>query len=215
LNAMATSKRWKDLRREIATLRRHFLPDPFEPLGVYAKSNRVQSHTRAFLVLSHAEIESYLEEWAREIARACEAVWTSSGKVTKPLAFLLATLSERIEVPITLVGPRGQDSPQRLVNASVRLFQKFYKQIKDNNGIRERNVLGLFAPLGVPATALGSTLLPNLDNLGALRGTHAHQSAKAVQTVLDPETEYKRVISLIGELVVLDEWLVKYRHRIR
>jgi hypothetical protein len=212
---MPTSNGWRALKREIATLREHFLPDPFHPLGVYLNSTRAQAHTRAFIVLSHAEIESYLEEWAKDIARASEVVWTSSRRITEPLSFLLATLAERIEVPITLVGPKGKDSPQRLVEASLKLFQKYYKQIKDNNGIKERNVLALFAPLGVPAAALGLTLLPNLDNLGVLRGTHAHQSAKAVQTVLDPETEYKRVNELLDELVALDEWLVKYKRRIR
>jgi len=209
------SKRWKDLKREIGTLRNHFLPDPFDPIGVYADSMRVQAHTRAFLVLSHAEIESYLEEWAKEIARASEVVWSSYRKVTIPLAFLLSTLAEKIEVPLTLQGPKGKDSPQRLVEVSEKLFRKYYKRIKDNNGIKEKNVLSLFSPLGVPATALGSTLLPNLDNLGALRGIHAHQSAKAVQSVLDPQTEYNRITGLIDELVVLDQWLVNNKRRIR
>lgn len=212
---MPRSKRWKDLSREISTLRKHFLPDLFDPLGAYRNSHRVQAFTRAFLVLSHAEIESYLEEWAREIARASEVLWTSSHKITEPLAFLFATLSERLEIPVTLAGPKGKDSPQRLADASVKLFQRYYKQIKDNNGIKEKNVLALFAPLGIPAVALGSTLLPNLDSLGTLRGAHAHQSAKAVPTVLDPETEYNRVNALINELVVLDEWLGQYKRRVR
>jgi len=150
-------------------------------------------------------------DWVAEIT----GIRTSSGKVTEPLAFLLATLAERLDVPITFLGPKGKDSPQRLAEASVKLFQKYYKQIKDNNGIRERNVLALFAPLGVPAAAWGSTLLPNLDNFGALRGVHAHQSAKAVQSVLDPETEYNRVASLTNELLILDQWLLNYKRRIR
>src|SRR5262245_50820390 len=134
---MPRSKRWKDLERETNRLRKQFLPEPFEPLGVYPDSARVQAHTRAFLVLSHAEIESYLEGWAKEIARAAENAWTASSRVTKPLAYLLATLAERIEVPITVVGPKAKDSPQKLADASVKLFQKYYKVIKDNNGLKE------------------------------------------------------------------------------
>ena len=212
---MPTSRRWNDLKRQVDTLRKHFLPDPFHPLGSYSDATRVQAHARAFLVLSHAEIETYLEEWAKEIARACERVWTSSSRITGPLTFLLATLSERIEVPTTLAGPKAKDSLQRLTDASVKLFQRYYKQIKDNNGIKERNVLALYAPLGVPAGALGPTLLPNLDSLGVLRGEHAHQSAKAVQNVLDPETEYNRILALVSDLKTLDEWLVNYKRRIR
>jgi hypothetical protein len=196
-------------------LRNHFLPDPFNPLGIYSDATRVQAHTRAFLVLSHAEVESYLEEWAKEIARTCEVLWNLSSKISGPLTFLLATLSERIEIPTTLASPKSKDSPQRLADASVKLFQKYYKQIKDNNGIREKNVLALFSPLGVPAAALGPTLLPNLDSFGALRGQHAHQSAKAVQAALDPEIEHKRVTALVNDLQVLDEWLMSYKRRIR
>jgi hypothetical protein len=135
--------------------------------------------------------------------------------VTTPLAFLLATLAERIAVPDTLRVQNSKDGPQRLAEASAKLFQKYYKQINDNNGIKEKNLLTLFGPLGVPATALGTTLLPNLDSLGAIRGTHAHQSAKAVQSVLDPETEYKRVDALLADLAAMDEWLVTYKRRIR
>jgi hypothetical protein len=212
---MPTSKRWKSLKREIEALRKHFLPEPFDPLGNYRHASQVQAHTRGFLVLCHAEIESYFEEWAKEIVRASEVVWTSSGRVTAPLGFLLVTYAERLDVPTTLVGPNTKDSPQLLADLSVKLFNKFYKQIKDNHGVKEKNVLNLFAPLGLPAVALGSSLPPSLDYFGELRGTHAHHSAQAVVSVLDPETEYKRVMAIVSDLVLFDEWLLEYRRRIR
>jgi hypothetical protein len=165
--------------------------------------------------LSHAEIETYLEEWAKSIARVAELTWTSSGKIAKPLSFLLATLGERIEVARTFSGPKNADSPQQLVEISVKLFQKYYKLIKDNNGIKEKNILTLLGPLGVPASAFGLTLLPNLNSLGVLRGEHAHLSGKAVQAALDPETEYNRVTSLVNELMTLDSWFVACKQRIR
>ena len=205
---MPKSKRWKDLERETNRLRRQFLPDPFDPLGVYTDSGRIQAHTRAFLVLSHAEIESYLEGWAKEIARAAETVWMNSQRITRPLAYLLATLAERIEAS-------SKDSPQRLAATSVKLFQRYYKVIKDNNGVKESNVLTLFAPLGVPSSALGATLLPNLDSFGSRGGSHAHESAKAVASVLDPETEYKRVVDVVAELASVDDWLRNYKRTIR
>jgi hypothetical protein len=184
-------------------------------LGQYRDSTRVQAHTRAFLVLSHAEIESYLEGWAKDVAQAAEVVWTSSGRVTLPLVFLLTTLGAKVQVPATLQGSNSKDMPQRLADASVKMFQEYYTLIKNNHGVKEKNVLNLFGPLGVPSTALGSTLLPNLDSIGELRGTHAHHSAKVVKTVLDPETEFNRVEKLVNELVVLDRWLIAYRRTAR
>jgi hypothetical protein len=212
---MATSKRWRVLKREVDKLRREFLPDQFDPLGIYANPARVQSHARAFLVLCHAEIESYLEEWAKDIGRASEIVWNSSKRFSKPFVFLLMTLGKRLEVPTKLAVGSAKDTPQRLTDAAVVLYTEYYTRIRNNHGIKERNVLDLFGPIGVPATALGSTLLPNLDTLGSLRGEHAHHSARAIQSVLDPETEYKRVDALINELLVLDEWLGKCKRQIR
>jgi len=83
-------------------------------------------------------------------------------RTTEPLAFLLATHCDRISVPDAL-GPRGDDSPQRLKGAVKKPFHKYYKVIKDSHGIKEYNVLELFAPLGIPASVLGSTLLPDLN----------------------------------------------------
>src|SRR5262245_43213452 len=108
---MPTSKRLRSLTREIETLRAQFLPDPFDPLGQYADAQRVQAYTRAFLVLSHAEVESYLEEWAKEIARASEVIWTTSARMTTPLAFLLATLGERVAMPNTVQVLNAKDLP--------------------------------------------------------------------------------------------------------
>ena len=69
------SRRWKALSRQLEELRRQFLPTAFDPLGNYPKPLRVQAQTRAFLVLSHAELESFLEEWAKDIAQAAEGLW--------------------------------------------------------------------------------------------------------------------------------------------
>jgi hypothetical protein len=211
----STSRRWLSLKQGTELLRGHFLPDPFDPVGQYPNPERVQAYTRAFLVLSHAEIESYLEGWAKDVARAAEAVWVASARMTPPLAFLLSALGERITVPDKMSGKLAFDMPQRLVDVCSKLFQKYYKQINDNNGVKEKNVLALFCPLGLPTAQLNPTLLPNLDSIGSIRGTHAHNSAKAVVSLLDPESEYQRVSDLVADLSSLDQWLTAYRRRIR
>ncbi|WP_307510600.1 HEPN domain-containing protein [Variovorax sp. W1I1] len=171
----------------------------------------MQAHTRAFLVLAHAEIETYLELWAKELARAAERAWTNSQRISKPLAFLLITTGAKIPA-ISLI---PKDTPQRLLDECSALFQRYYKQIKDNHGVKEANVLSLFGPLGAPASAFGTTLLPFLESFGEDRGNHAHHAARAVVNTLDPETEYNRVLNLLLELELLDEWLKKCRRGIR
>jgi hypothetical protein len=212
---MSESRRWKSLKREIQLLRAHFLPEAFHPLGTYSHSPKVQAHTRAFLVLSHAEIETYLEDWAKEIARSAEDAWTLKHRVSEPLAFLLATLSERLSIPATLLTASTKDIPARLSEALTKLFAGYYSRIKSNHGIKEANFWSLFGPLGMPMTALGPTLLLNLEALGSLRGDHAHHSARAIQNVLDPETEYKRVNDILAELLPFDTWLSNYKCRLQ
>jgi hypothetical protein len=212
---MPASRRWRDLKKQVEGLRLNFLPPSFNSLGSYPDMQRVHAHTRAFLVFSHAEIEGYFEGWAKDIGRATEIVWNSSKRITEPLAFLIATIAEKIEVPQSLVGPPRKDSHQLLHENLNKLFLRYYKQIKENNGIKEYNVLSLFGPIGLPSTAMGATLLPNLDSLGADRGDHAHNSSKAVMNVLDPQTEYDRVVALVNDLSTLDSWFVQYKRRIR
>lgn len=209
---MAASRHWKAVDREIDSLRLHFLPDPFDPLGTYANAPRVQANARAFLVLSHAEVESYLENWAKEIARSAETVWKGKNRVTAPLAFLLAASADRLAVHETL---GAHDAPHKFAEVTEKVFTKYYKQVKDNNGVKEKNLLALFMPLGLPSSAIGATLLPNLDVFGSVRGTHAHHAASAVVTPLDPETEHKRVKNVLADLLDLDAWLVGYKRQIR
>lgn len=187
------SNRFDGLRRELDLLRRLFLPDPFHPLGMYPDGKRVQAHTRAFLVLGHAEIETFLEDWAKDLARTVEKVWTKTKRVTAPLAFLLSSMGDRMKIVETLSAAGGKDCHQRLEDLVRNLLPEYFRRVNANNGVKEKNVLSLFEPLGVPSSAFGTTQLPNLETLGSLRGTHAHTSAGAVVSVLDPETEYHRI----------------------
>lgn len=212
---MPQSRHWKELQVAVERLRLHFLPNPFDPLGNYSSPLRVQAHTRAFLVLSHAEIETFIEDWAKRIARSSEVCWSKSKKVTAPLAFLIASSAKRIESPKSLGGGIQKDSSQQFSDEVPRVFERFYKQIKGNHGVKEPDVLALLGSIGVPSTSFAPTLLPNLNSLGSLRGEHAHRAAKAVQNVLDPETEYLRVVNVVGDLSSLDAWLFDLNRRIR
>ena len=213
---MATTHGWKTLDRQVGRLRQQFLPNPFDPLGNYPNRDRVQAHTRAFLILCHAEMESYFEDGAKRLGKAAEDVWSSYRRVSLPLAFLLISIGEQIKPPPTLSGPKPIDAPQKLDAEMTKLFQRFYKSIKDNNGVKEQNLVSLFSPLGVPASAFTATLLANLDDFGSDRGVHAHNSAKqAVVSLLDPESEYKRVSLLVSDLKVFDQWLYTYRNKVK
>jgi hypothetical protein len=196
------SKRLEQLKRNVETLRQQFLPDPFSPLGVYPNEALTQAHTRAFVVFAHAEIESFLEEWARDIVSSAESIWRSTDRITAPLIFLVASAIDRVSFPDSLGPPAPADPPQRLRTHCGKAIASFYDAIKANHGIKEKNVLSLLSPLGLSATALSPTLLPNLNSFGSKRGLHAHNSAKVVITIL-------------SDLQPLDMWLAAYKKRTR
>src|SRR5260370_41101655 len=127
------SRRLAALKRDIELLRKQFLPSVFNNLGVYPDSDRVQAHTRAFLVLSHAEVESYIEEWAKDIARASEEIWKKSRRIPLPVAFLLNWTDTRLRVAETLSA--AIVGTLRLDDVLQRAFQDYYDTIKKNHGV--------------------------------------------------------------------------------
>ncbi|AJX80848.1 hypothetical protein BG97_2678 [Burkholderia pseudomallei 7894] len=211
---MASTARWTDLDTEIEKIRSTFLPANFDPLGTYPDQLQVHAHTRAFLLLSHAEIEHFLEGWAKAIAKAAEDSWKNNGKYHKPTAFLAAAHSERVPVSEKISGSSKGDFEAIFQKNLTAAFADFYKIIKDNNGIKEHNFAKMFSPIGLVIGNLPINLLSQLDSLGEKRGAEAHNSGKSVPVLLDPETEYKSVKGLVADLGVLDSFLENYRQGI-
>lgn len=209
---MAGSSEFKSLSREVNRLRKHFLPEVFDPLGSYSNSEEVQAHTRAFLVFCHAEIESFLEWWAKTIARKAELLWVNKRRVSAPLAHLVAASMNRLIVSETSSNDPPSTRFEACANSS---FHQFYLKIKRNNGVKEPNCLQLFGALGIDASAFGATLLPSLDSLGQDRGEHAHHAARLIVTPLDPEIEFKRISDVLIELANFDAHLVGVRRTLR
>ncbi|CAB3715681.1 hypothetical protein LMG24238_04495 [Paraburkholderia sediminicola] len=208
---MAATARWIDLETEIEKIRQVFLPAAFDPGGTYPDQLQVHTHTRAFLLLSHAEIEHFLEAWAKAIARAAEDTWKLHGKFYKPTAFIAAAHSDRVPVSEKVSGTSKGDFESIFRQNLSAAFSYFYKIIKENNGIKEHNFAKMFTPIGLSISDLSGTLLTRLDALGEKRGAEAHNSGKSVLVLLDPETEYKSVKELVTDLELLDGYLDTYR----
>jgi len=144
---MAATTRWIDLDTEIEKIRHVFLPTAFDPSGTYTDQLLVHAHTRAFLLLSHAEIEHFLEAWAKTIARAAEDSWKQHGKFYKPTAFIAAAHSDRVPVNEKVAGTSKGDFEVVFRQNLLAAFADFYKIIKENNGIKERNFAKMFTQL--------------------------------------------------------------------
>jgi hypothetical protein len=111
------SQLWRQAQSQVELLRKQFLPAAFDPLGNYKNPTLVQAHARAFLLLTHAEFESYLEASAKSIARASETVWTKSRRATPPLTHLWASLGTIQELPAAPTTTKSTDLPAALAKA--------------------------------------------------------------------------------------------------
>lgn len=206
---MPTSIRFKEMRTRLTELRNNMLPANFSPTGDY--SDRQLDRTRGYRLLVHAEIESYLEDVAREAVTRAIQEWKANKKPsTVLLAFLAAYHSgwnshddrDTEEILRLAKGrPRVKDS----INEAIDIAQKQYIiNVRDNHGVKERNFKRLIIPLGIEIDDLDGTWLANLDNFGASRGETAHKTKRTTGQI-NPEDEYKTVQRLVKGLKELDE----------
>lgn len=204
IRQLVASRDYRNLQGEIRRLRKQLLPVQFDPLGRYPPA--IQTRTRAFLVLSHAAIESYLEEEPKRIVRKAEELWKNTGKIVRPIAFLLAHRAQALSSPS---GTANYCPEADIATVLPPILIEFYTLVRKNNGIKEHNVAELFFRIGIERSAFGTSLLPDLSSLGSDRGEHAHGGSRVVQ-YLDPEDTWDKVNGVVNDLEQLDAELREY-----
>ncbi len=214
---MPVSARFKEMQTRLTELRRHMLPSKFSPTGEY--SDRQMDRARGYRLLVHAEIESYLEDIAREAVTKAIQQWKANRKPSMILLSFLAayhsgwdTNDERANDDVMRLAKaraRMKDS----VNEAIDIAQKQYITcVRENNGVKEKNLKRLILPLGVETADLDGTWLTNLDNFGANRGDTAH-NAKGAAGQINPGDEYITAQELLKGLKDLDEKILKAKTR--
>jgi len=200
---MTTSKsqRFITLEQELTNLRENFLPCQFNLTGDY--SEREIALAVAYRVLAHAEIESYLEDRVLEIATNALQMWNAQKKTKLTLVSLFAFSGLTLDKPPDSLTPRQQsqnlDDKVKFDNKLGKVFNSFRTAVKDNHGIREKNILLLLLPIGIDNEDIDVIWLQEMDTFGKKRGVFAHQSASKYKTEQppDPENELKMVNRLV------------------
>jgi hypothetical protein len=85
-------------------------------------------------------------------------------------------------------------------------FTQYSEQLKNNHGVRIKNLQRILVPAGIDLSNLDQTWLTTLDNFGEQRGAIAHNAARVTEAI-DPKTEHQRIINLLNGLRDLDEML--------
>ena len=179
------SKHFRDLNSELKRLRTHFLP---RQLRRYSGSRaaKVQDGVRAYLVLAHAAVEEYLEQAIRDVVDAEYKRWQSRRRQSRPV------------IAVFIEGS----------------YQRAQEIIKDNHGIRERNLRRLLKLVGINVNdpnQVDPTWLADMDSFGKLRGGLAHRSGVSLGSIMDPFDAKRKVDNLLRGLRDLDRRLQKLK----
>ena len=205
---MQKSDRFIKLETELLRLKDQFLPE-ISPVSSY--SDRDIALTIAYIVLTHAEIEAYLEDRVWEMACLAKNKWISDRLTSRTLISLLAFSGQKMELPpdtLTPVQASKQVPPEKIkIDKKIELaLNAFYKVIEKNHGLKEANLLALLLPIGIDSDDLDPATLATMNTFGEQRGLIAHKSAtfyRATQSP-DPANELSKIQQITQEILTLD-----------
>lgn len=210
---MRRSQRYRDLVERLSELRHCFLPKEFDPFGNY--DNETLLKASAYIVLAHAEIESFIEDRAQETAFTAIMSWKEHKKTNFVLVGLVARYAKIDNLGQSEMNEKTDDKRMNIMNQIERSYTAFLGEIEGNHGIRAFNINGLLTPIGIEKATLDQTWILDMDSYGKRRGEIAHKSSKKYTTKIqiNPEEEFKTVNSLVKnglkELDFLTEGLIK------
>lgn len=207
---MPNSHQFRQLRAELRRLRSHFLPKQWDPTGSY--SERKLDRARAYRILAHAEIESFIENILIDIVDREFQKWRNS-KIPNYVMICLMTASafewqdnEMESLDLGAINPptikKDDDSINEVMERSLNQYRTM---VEKNNGIKRANLKRLLMPVGITLSELDQTWLNDMNSFGSKRGVVAHKSRLTVTVPVDPKTEKVTVDNLLQGLKDLDD----------
>ncbi len=209
-----STKRFIVLLRRLTELEKHFLPQPF-PLVAKEQDN---DNARAFQLLAHAEIESYIEDISKTKILSAIGKWKNSKQVGNVLLCFIACYHAGDLDDQTLEDfdklkshPKVKKKVEEIIDLAAT---KYNKLLSSNHGIKLDNLKKLLLPIGVNFDDLDQTWLTDIDNFGKERGSCAHQNKRAYQPK-DPKTVHMlfttTTTGIIAGLAFLDTYINKLK----
>ena len=194
------SKRFRELERNIKKIEKYFLPS-IKVTGGYTEKEI--NSVRGYRLLIHAEIESYFEDIAENLAVKSLNNWRKTKKPSHVVSSILAFIkSSQKKQDI----PESFDDRQRafIEGRVTACVASYISMLKQNNGIKQKDILRILLPLGIEETEIDSTWLTEMDLFGKERGDVAHKSI-GVQISIDPATEQQKIHNnILPEIKQLD-----------
>ncbi|MHA8106296.1 HEPN domain-containing protein [Aquirufa sp. 5-AUSEE-100C1] len=177
---MANSERYNKLLSRISQLECNLLPAP-KINGNYTKKE--SDMIRSYVLLSHAEIESYFEDIADSKVRKALSEWMSKRTKSNCLLAIMSYCTEEIN------WNNLKKTDKDKLDYRISLVTRHYlNKLIGNHGIKSTNLLSILLPIGIESSEIDPSWLNTMDNFGSKRGQFAHTSS-SVQSQIDLVTE--------------------------
>ncbi|GAB3263728.1 hypothetical protein GCM10027448_39040 [Nocardioides dilutus] len=187
------------------------LRDRFLPPAKARYSATEYDLVRGFILLVHAEVETYVEDMVGSVLDAAKNRWVNRQALGRCVTTLMMYNDKQLIPPPSL----GKQNPNETLDATIKSVIKKHGDYvtKDNHGVKQKNLLRLLLPIGVTDNDLDPIWLGDMDTFGSLRGVVAHNSARRVQTPPDPGISLKTVNDVLAGLQQLEPLLVSLRRK--
>lgn len=134
---------------------------------------RNQRKLRACISLIHSEFEAYFELIGLKVIDAYQ-----SNRMSKKQ-------KGRFTYSISLYNLKNYEGQSEDINkridSSVSLFKNGLAQ---NNGIKEKDILKILLPIGIPIASIDSTWLTSINSFGSLRGELIHKNINQITRLI-------------------------------
>lgn len=186
---------FKTMKANINSLQQ-ILPTP-SVTGTYSQIELI--NIRAFRVLSHAEIEYFIEQRCEEVILAFR---TNSNPRMRP----------KIQLSLQTFFSNFQKNKFTHGYSDNELVTMYKQKIKHNHGIKETNIFKLMAPLGITITQVDPITISLMDSYGSFRGAFAHNAIShtpiavtGIPLILDSTVEISKISQLVLALIPIDK----------
>jgi hypothetical protein len=202
------SVEYRRLKKHVANLERALLPPATvlaDPSTNLSTIGGLDYRTAGFLVLCHAEFETYLEDRSRNIAELARTRWLSQKRKSLTLTTIsLVAYYGKGNIPSAVPKVSHKDFATSDITPLIRdATDEHLSHVNSNNGIKEKDVVRLLLPIGLRISQMSAFAIAELNAYGAVRGKIAHRS-HSIRAALNARDERDRAQRVLNELLAID-----------
>jgi len=172
--------------------------------GDFDYSSEEVDAIRAYYLLAHAEIETYIEDCLSAIVNKSYNAWKSSGTSDAVLLALVIYYHPAVPSGDPEKNKRAlKDGVQGIIE---RCKQAFDGELRNNHGVKSQHIEKMLKICGFDLDA-NSALLPSLGSFSSIRGEYAHNSKS--KHFEPPKEAQKAVDQIIVQLEFLEAHRIK------